>query len=89
MEPTTEVMGINDEEVAERETRIRDILDRGKVVRFTNTITGVTKDVSEWNLDEQEDLTAFRTSPGAKTAFVGWKALEYEISELDGPTPDD
>jgi hypothetical protein len=89
MATTKEIMGLGDAESAVREACIRAILQRGKAARFTNMVTGVTKDVCAWETDEHGDLTAFRTSPGAKTACVGWRAVEYAISEIDGPTPVD
>lgn len=64
-----------------REQTIKDILDRGKIVRFTNRITGVTKDVNEWNADAEGDLTAFRHT--GNTPFLCWSVEQYVISELD------
>jgi hypothetical protein len=64
-----------------REQAIKDILDRGKIVRFTNRITGVTKDVNEWNADEEGDLTAFRHT--GQTPFLCWAVEQYLISEID------
>jgi hypothetical protein len=64
-----------------REQTIKDILDRGKIVRFTNSITGVTKDVNKWNVDEDGDLTAFRYT--GRSPFLCWVTEQYLISELD------
>lgn len=60
---------------------IEDILSRGKVVRFTNSITGVTKDIKEWNADDMGDLTAFRHTGG--NPYICWEAEQYKVSELD------
>jgi len=60
---------------------IEDILSRGKVVRFTNSITGITKDVKEWNADKLGDLTAFRHTGG--NPYILWEAEQYKVSELD------
>jgi hypothetical protein len=60
---------------------IEDILSRGKVVRFTNSITGITKDVKEWNADELGDLTAFRHT--GRNPYICWEAEQYKVSELD------
>lgn len=64
-----------------RQQLIEDILSRGKIVRFTNRVTGVTKDVKEWNADAYGDLTAFRHT--GQTPYLCWSADQYEISELD------
>lgn len=61
--------------------KIKDILARGKTVCFTNVKTGVIKHVTEWNLDQDGDLTA-SYSTGA-TKYVCPYAVEYEISELE------
>lgn len=63
-----------------KEQMIKDILSRGKIVRFTNTINGITKDVNEWNADSDGDLTAFRHT--GLVRYVCWKASQYSISEL-------
>jgi hypothetical protein len=60
---------------------IEDILSRGKVVRFTNSITGVTKDIKEWNEDNMGDLIAFRHTGG--NPYICWLAEQYKVSELD------
>jgi hypothetical protein len=60
---------------------IEDILARGKVVRFSNSINGITKDVKEWNADEDGDLTAFRYT--GRSRYVCWQAAQYTVSELD------
>jgi hypothetical protein len=64
-----------------REATIKYILAKGKVVRFTNTINGVTKDVNTWNADDDGDLTAFRHTGNAP--YVCWSASQYTISEID------
>jgi hypothetical protein len=64
-----------------RRQLIEDILARGKIVRFTNSITHVTKDVKEWNADDDDDLTAFRHT--GSTPYICWDADQYTISELD------
>ena len=63
------------------EQKIKEILSRGKVVVFTNCFTKTKKFVTEWNLDQDGDLTA-AYSTGA-TLIVCPFALEYEISETD------
>ena len=65
---------------AEREAKIRDILARGKIVRFS--FGDIFKDVGEWNADSG-DLKAFRTSPNAITQFVCWACDQYQISEIE------
>jgi len=60
---------------------IEDILSRGKIVRFTNSITGVTKDIKEWNEDNLGDLTAFRHTGG--NPYICWVTEQYKVSELD------
>lgn len=67
-----------------RRAQIHDILARGKHVRFTNIYSGVTKDVKEWNVDEDEDLTAYRTT--GTTPAVCWRHDQYDISEIEPPT---
>lgn len=64
-----------------KEKMIKDILSRGKIVRFTNTINGITKDVNEWNADSDGDLIAFRHT--GLTPYICWKASQYSISEID------
>ena len=44
-----------------REKQIKDILASGKVARFHFDLLNITKDVKEWNPDEDGDLTAFRS----------------------------
>lgn len=67
-----------------REAQIKEILGRGKIVRFTMQGTDLTKDVNEWNADSDEhgDLKAFRFS-GAFTPYICWCQEAYLISELD------
>jgi len=60
---------------------IKDTLDKGKVVRFTNNINGITKDVNIWNSDIEGDLTAFRHT--GRSPYVCWRAEQYDVSELD------
>jgi len=67
-----------------RRALIEDILTRGKHVRFTNIYNGVTKDVKEWNADEDNDLVAYRSS-GVALA-VCWRTEQYDISEIEPPT---
>ena len=64
-----------------KEKMIKDILSRGKIVRFTNAINGITKDVNEWNADSDGDLIAFRHT--GLTPYICWAASQYSISELD------
>jgi hypothetical protein len=64
-----------------RMQRIQDILKKGKVVRFTNNINGITKDVKEWNSDIEGDLTAFRHT--GSSPYICWRAEQYSISEID------
>lgn len=74
------VKEVRDQE--ERLEQIKEILGRGKIVRFTNIFTGLTKDVNSWNPDEDGDLAAFRSS-GGKTKHVCPTASQYVISEID------
>lgn len=74
-------------EVIGRRELIRGILSRGNHVRFTNSWTGIKKDVSEWNEDDHGDLEAFRTSKQAVSKFVCWRHTDYDISEIE-PTTD-
>jgi hypothetical protein len=69
-------------ETKEIDDKIREILSRGKIVRFTNVFIGITKDVREWNQDDMGDFTAFRRS-GGQTDFVCPYSTQYEISEVD------
>jgi hypothetical protein len=66
----------------EIDLKIKEILSRGKAVRFTNTETNITKDVKEFNKDEMGDFIAFRQS-GGQTHYVCPYALEYVISEVE------
>ena len=66
--------------VLEREKKIKDILSRGKIVRFT--MDEVIKDVNEWNIDADKDLIAFRIE-NAASSFVCWWSDDYEISEIE------
>lgn len=64
-----------------KEKMIKDILYRRKIVRFTNTSNGITKDVNEWNANSYGDLTAFRHT--GVSPYICWAASQYSISELD------
>lgn len=62
--------------------RVRAIIERGNIARFTNTISGCVKDVNEFNLDEDGDLTAFRTEGQGASKYVCPTAVQYEITEV-------
>lgn len=64
-----------------KEQMIKDILSRGKIVRFTNTFNGSTKDVNEWNADSDGDLIAFRHT--GRSPYICWKTSQYVVSEID------
>lgn len=64
-----------------KEQMIKDILSRGNIVRFTNRITGITKDINSWNADVDGDLIAFRHT--GLSPYICWQAAQYVVSELD------
>ena len=61
--------------------KIQEILSRGKVVVFTNILTGTKKFVTRWNPDADGDLFADYST--GSTRYVCPYAVEYEISETD------
>lgn len=71
---------VNPAEVLIREAKIKEILSRGNIVRFT--MDNLFKDVNEWNIDGEGDLKAFRKSPEFLTSYVCWASERYEISEI-------
>jgi len=68
----------------EIDTKIKDILNRGNIVCFTNKLTGTVKHVTEWNMDEDGDLTASYSS--GNSLYVCPYAIEYEITEIEKET---
>ncbi len=64
----------------ERETQIREILDRGNVAKFTNPFNGVEKYVDKWEPDEDNDLLAAFSS--GEVAYVCWDSHRYDVSEV-------
>lgn len=62
------------------EARLKDILARGKAIKFTNRHNGVVKVVTEWNIDKDGDLLA-ETSTGT-TKYVCPYSPQYEITEI-------
>ena len=58
---------------------IKDILDRGDIVVFTNKITGVVKKVDTWNKDDMGDFTAFEST--GSTLYVCPYVDQYTITE--------
>jgi len=69
----------------EIDSQIKDIISRGNIVCFTNTLNGIIKHVTEWNQDDMGDLTA-SYSTGA-TKYVCPYALEYDITEIQREKP--
>ena len=70
-----------------REKQIKDILASGKVARFHFDLLNITKDVKEWNPDEDGDLSAFRKCSNCWTEFVFWSGNVYEVTAVDIETP--
>ena len=65
----------------QRKFYIKSILERGKVVVFTNKYTGVKKYVDKWNIDDIGDLMAYKST--GLTKAVAWDNSQYSISETD------
>lgn len=63
------------------DSKIKEILGRGKIVVFTNRDTGVTKYLTEWNQDEMGDLTAEYSTGASK--FICIYCPQYVITETD------
>ena len=61
--------------------KIKDILNRGHIVCFRNILTDTKKYVTEWNMDQDGDLTA--TYSTGQSKFVCPYAIEYEITEVE------
>lgn len=70
-----------------RKKQIKDILASGKAARFHFDLLNITKDVKEWNPDEDGDLTAFRKCSNSKTNFVFWPGNVYEVTAVDINSP--
>lgn len=73
---------VDDHRKLELKKRIIDILSRGKIVRFTNPLSGATKDVKEWNIDDHGDLEAFRYEH-CMVPYVAWDSGMYDVTEVD------
>lgn len=63
------------------DVKIKDILNRGKIVLFRNKFSGVNKYVTKWNQDEMGDLLAEHSTGLSK--WVCPYAIEYDILEVD------
>ena len=70
---------LKNSKVKEREAQIAEILNKGGIVKFTNTLSGVIKFVNNGEKDADGDLVAFKHT--GVTPFVCWRAAEYEIAE--------
>lgn len=63
-----------------REDEIKDILDRGKVVVFTNRFTDEVKYVYKWEVDGDNELVAALSN--GELAYVYWPSHRYDVSEM-------
>lgn len=80
MPPTyVNTITVNKAKLEERREKIAEILNKGGVVKFTNTLNGITKFVNNATKDADGDMTAFKYN--GRTSAVCWEALEYEITE--------
>lgn len=73
------VMALRNEAAKCREAQINEIISRGGVVKFTNTLNGVVKFVNNADKDDDGDLTAFKHT--GRSSAVCWEAVEYTVTE--------
>jgi hypothetical protein len=66
-----------------RYEQIEAILAAGKVARFTIPHAKLWKDVNEWNMDADGDLTAFRISSNAASPLTCWYNRGYLLTQVE------
>lgn len=77
---TKKVQTAGHADTEEIDNKIKDILARGNLVKFTNKVNSVVKILKEWNQDEMGDMLA-----SYSTGLITWicpYSIYYEITEI-------